>query len=195
MVSSKPLVLDANSWAGNDGNWSTWPILVGTPPQLFNVLPATSHGEIWIPLPEGCPSSSNLSYPGSCGASRGVGDIEGVQSSGYQQNASSTWNNIGIYALPVQAGLFEDDQNGLYGTETVSIDDGTGILELPKQGVAGIATQDFWLGSLGVAQRAANFTVEEAVSPSFLDVLEALNMSSSASFGLDVGASYGERPL
>ena len=159
MAAIYPLVLEANSWAGNDGNWSTWPIQVGEPPQHFNVLPATSNGETWIPLLEACSSSPSvaLSDPYFCGLSRGVGDFEGTQSFGYQHNASSSWENIGTYNLPVQAGLFDDDQAGLYGTDNVSLHNLTGNLKLPGQSVAGIVTKDFWLGSLGIAKRAANF--------------------------------------
>jgi hypothetical protein len=165
---------------------------VGTPPQQFNLLPATSHGEIWVPLPEGCQSSSTAIFPNasSCGTSRGAGEFGDSQSSGYQKNASTTWSETGIYALPVQDGLFDDDQNGLYGTDTVRLSNETGSVELAEQSVVGLATKDFWLGSLGVAQRAANFTVERAIVPSLLDGLQGQNGTPSAAFGLDVGASY-----
>jgi hypothetical protein len=192
MTAFYPLVLDATSWAGNDGNWSTWPIQVGTPPQQFNVLPATSHGEIWVPLPEGCQSSSTPIFPNasSCGTSRGAGEFGDSQSSGYQKNASTTWSETGIYALPVQDGLFDDDQNGLYGTDIARLSNETGSVEVAEQSVVGLATKDFWIGSLGVAQRAANFTVERAIVPSLLDGLKEQNGTPSAAFGLDVGASY-----
>jgi hypothetical protein len=188
----RPLILDAQSWAGNDGNWSTWPLHVGTPPQQFNVLPATSHGEIWVPLPEGCQLSSSTAFANtsSCGASRGTGDFQNVQSTGFQKNASTTWSETGIYALPVQDGLFEDDQNGLYGTDVVRITNESESVEVAKQSVVGLATKDFWLGNLGVAQRASNFTVEKTIVPSLVDALKVENITPSASFGLDVGASY-----
>jgi hypothetical protein len=192
MATHYPMILDATSWAGNDGNWSTWPIQVGTPPQQFNVLPATSHGEIWIPLPEGCHSSSptTSSNTSICEASRGAGVFEDFQSSGYQKNASSTWSETGIYALPVQDGLFDDGQNGLYGTDIIGLRNETGSVEAAEQSVVGLATKDFWLGSLGVAQRAANFTVERTIVPSLLDGLKEENLAPIAAFGLDVGASY-----
>jgi hypothetical protein len=189
-----PLVLEAGLWAGNDGNWSTWPIQVGEPPQHFNVLPATSNGESWIPLLEACSNSPSvaLTDPNICGKSRGVGEFEGTQGSGYQHNASSSWENIGTYNLPVQAGLFNDDQAGLYGTDSVSLHNSTGALYLTGQSVAGIVTKDFWLGSFGIAKRAANFSTEKTIVPSLLEELKAQNLTPSASFGLDVGASYGK---
>lgn len=193
MATIYPLVLEAGLWAGNDGNWSTWPIQVGEPPQQFHVLPATSNGETWVPLIESCTSSPSVALqdPNICGESRGVGDFEGVQSTGYQHNASSSWKNIGTYNLPVQAGLFDDDQAGLYGTDDVGLRDLTGIMNLTGQSVAGIVTKDFWLGSLGIAKRAANFSTEKTIVPSLLEEMKAQNLTPSASFGLDVGASYG----
>jgi hypothetical protein len=194
MAASYPLILEAQSWSGNDGNWSTWPISIGSPSQQFNVLPATSHGEIWVPLPEGCQISSSslttFTNASECGASRGAGDFQDVQSSGFQKNASTSWAETGIYALPVQDGLFEDDQNGLYGTDRVGVSNGSDSVEVAEQSVVGLATKDFWLGSLGIAQRAANFTVEKTIVPSLVDALKKENVTPSASFGLDVGASY-----
>lgn len=189
MTAPDSLILDATSWVGNDGNWSAWPIQVGSPPQEFKVLPATSHGEVWVPLVEGCDQQpfANIS---SCAVSRGVGDFQGVQNSGYQLNASTTWVDVGIYALPVQDGLFVVDENGHYGNDTVGIQHETGIAEIKGQNVVGIATQDFWLGSLGIAQRAANFSVESNIVRSLLDRLKSENATPSSSFGLDVGASY-----
>lgn len=86
--------------------------------------------------------------------------------------------------------MFDDDQNGLYGTDVVSMNNGTGSVEIAEQSVVGLATKDFWLGSLGIAQRASNFTVERTIVPSLVDGLKAENIMPSASFGLDVGASY-----
>ena len=194
MAAIYPLVLEAGLWAGNDGNWSTWPIQVGEPPQHFNVLPATSNGETWLPLLEACSSSPSvaLTNPNICGQSRGVGNFEGAQSSGYQHNASGSWDNIGTYNLPVQAGLFNDDQAGLYGTDNIGLHNSTGLLNLTAQSMAGIVTKDFWLGSFGIAKRAANFSTEKTIVPSLLEELKAQNLTPSASFGLDVGASYGK---
>jgi len=86
--------------------------------------------------------------------------------------------------------MFEDDQNGLYGTDRVGVSNGSDSVEVAEQSVVGLATKDFWLGSLGIAQRAANFTVEKSIVSSFVDALKAENITPSASFGLDVGASY-----
>jgi hypothetical protein len=54
-TSIPPLVLSpANIWAGNDGNWSTWAVKVGSSLQNFHILPSASHGEVWVPGLQGC---------------------------------------------------------------------------------------------------------------------------------------------
>lgn len=55
------------NWDGNDGGWSTFAIRVGTPPQVFRVLPSTGGSNIYIPLADNCTLNSAL-----CGSARGV---------------------------------------------------------------------------------------------------------------------------
>jgi hypothetical protein len=144
MASISPLVLKAGAtWAGNDGNWSTWPAQIGDPPQQFHILPSTSHGEVWIPGPQGC---SGRSAPLDCAASRGVGSFQGSQSLGFLENASTTWEQIGIYEFIVGGDLFEATETGLYGQDTVALGSKRENI-ISNQTVAGIVTQDFWVSS------------------------------------------------
>jgi hypothetical protein len=144
MASISPLVLEAGTiWAGNDGNWSTWPAQIGDPPQQFHILPSTSHGEVWIPGPQGC---TGRSAPSDCAASRGVGLFQGSQSLGFLENASSTWEQIGIYEFIVGGDLFEATETGLYGQDAVALGiKGENVIN--NQTVAGIVTQDFWVSA------------------------------------------------
>lgn len=144
MASISPLVLEAGAiWAGNDGNWSTWPAQIGSPPQQFHIVPSTSHGEVWIPGPQGC---SGRSAPLDCAASRGVGPFQGSQSLGFLENASSTWEQIGIYEFIVGGDLFEATETGLYGQDTVALGS-KGENVINNQTVAGTVTQDFWVSA------------------------------------------------
>lgn len=137
-----PLVLEASAvWAGNDGNWSTWSAQVGTPAQQFHILPSTSHGEVWIPGPQGC---TGRSAPLDCAASRGVGLFQNSQSLGFLENASTTWDQIGIYEFIVGGDLFEETETGLYGLDGVVLGDNASTI-IRNQTVAGIVTQDFWV--------------------------------------------------
>lgn len=143
-----------------------------------------------MPLSEGCPPET-FANTSSCGASRGAGIFQNGQSAGFQLNSSTTWVDIGIYALPVKDSLFEAEENGDYGNDTIAIRHENGSVEITGQSAAGISTKDFWLGSLGLAPRAANFSVESWIVRSVLENLKRQNATTSASFGLNVGASYG----
>ena len=57
----------SGNFDGNDGAWSTFTIRVGTPPQLFRVLPSVNSQEVWVPVPDQC--SQGQSW---CGNARGV---------------------------------------------------------------------------------------------------------------------------
>ena len=183
-----PLVLSpANVWAGNDGNWSTLAIKVGSSLQGFHILPSTSHSEVWVPGQQGCTSSST---PSLCAESRGVGALQGTQSLGFQENASSTWEQIGIYEFVTGGDLFQTTETGLYGLDDVVIGEHNTSMEHVT--VAGVVTRDFWLGSLGLAHVQSEFPVRSESLPSLLDGMKQENLTSSASFSLAVGAAYSE---
>ena len=187
-TSIPPLVLAASDvWAGNDGNWSTWAIKVGSSLQQFNIIPSTSHGEIWVPGPQGCTGSP---APLQCAESRGVGELQGQQSLGFQENASTTWEQIGIYEFVTGEDLFQTTEAGLYGLDDVVI--GENNITVKHATVAGVVTKDFWLGSFGMAQIHSEFPVRSGSVPSLLDGMKEENLTSTASFGLSVGAAYSE---
>ncbi|GAB1743882.1 hypothetical protein NU219Hw_g933t1 [Hortaea werneckii] len=194
-----PLVI-APSWSfdGDDGNWSSFLIEVGNPPQSFRVLPSTSVSEVWLPLPQGC--QGIMSDVSDCGDRRGVNAINGTASLGFQTNVSSTWESIGIYKLEAEQTLFGNDNDALYGLDTVlmSLIDNSGRNsssgKLDSQTVAGFATGDFWLGSLGLGSAQANFTTENENIPSLITSLKSKNLTGSASFGYAAGASYASPP-
>ena len=68
----------SGNWDGNDGAWSTFMIRVGTPAQLFRVLPSTNGLETWLPLPDQCSQG-----PAWCGNARGVMPLNGAFESPY----------------------------------------------------------------------------------------------------------------
>ncbi|SMR50646.1 unnamed protein product [Zymoseptoria tritici ST99CH_1E4] len=67
-------------WQGNDGNWSTFTLRLGTIPQPVHVLPSTSGSTILVVDPQGCESAFT-----KCDDLRG---------STFNQNASSTFHRI-----------------------------------------------------------------------------------------------------
>lgn len=58
-------------WEGNDGNWSTFGIRVGTPAQSFRVQISTASGETWVPSIDS-PGACTPSDPANCTTLRGI---------------------------------------------------------------------------------------------------------------------------
>lgn len=185
----------APSWTfeGSDGNWTTFEISVGSPPQSFRILPSTAVSETWIPIPQGCGGVLE-GLPG-CGDLRGVNDFDGSPSLGFQTNSSSSWSTIGIYNLATEDALFDGEgDTGLYGSDVITIPSNVAgdTAELDSQVIAGVATANVWLGVMGLGARAANFSVKTENLPSFIDEMKNQNITSSLSFGYTAGAAYGK---
>jgi hypothetical protein len=173
-----PLLVKPDGWAGNDGNWSTFQIAVGTPPQRFRTLPSTTRGEVWIPTIEGCEGSP---YP-DCATSRGVLDND---SFGFDVDKSRTWDTIGIYALPSP---INGTDNGAYGLDHLSISSNRSFT-LHNQTITGIATSDYWISDLGLGTEVAKFSGQPS-SPSLLSAMKEQQLIPSLSYGYSAGASY-----
>ena len=181
------------SWDGNDGSWSTFDISVGTPGQSFRMLPSTYGSEIWVPSTDGC--KGILTNIADCGALRGADDFKGQPSRGFDSSASSTWDLIGIYELATEQNLWgTTDNEGYYGFDTVSLESyPTGrSADLKSQTVAGVATENVWLGILGMGSTSAQFDVENGSNPSLLVSMKDQNFTPSVSFGYTAGAAYGK---
>jgi hypothetical protein len=74
----------------------------------------------------------------------------------YRQQNNFTAQGIFSLALEQNLGLMG---NGLYGYDTVALSYlGSGLPSLDHQVVAGIATQDFWMGQFGLNPAASNFS-------------------------------------
>lgn len=185
------VVAPTGDWDGDDGKWSTFSVDVGTPPQTFRVFPSTIGEETWVPIPAGC--SGIVANVSNCGDLRGVDTFNGIASQGFQQNASSSWKTIGIYELTLEQDLSGSSDAGLYGLDTIALITANGVSgpSLSGQTVAGIATADFWLGSLGLGTRPGNFSVlgNETV-PSLLSSMKTQGAIPSLSYGYTAGAVY-----
>ena len=179
------------SWDGDDGKWSTFEISVGKPGQSFRVLPSTTGSETWVPIPEGC--EGILASISDCGTLRGVNNVDGKASRGFDTEASSSWELIGIYELETEQNLWGSTGNqGYYGLDEISLESyppGRQAV-LKSQTVAGVATANVWLGSLGLGGASAHFDVESKSIPSLLDTMKSQNFTPSLSFGYTAGASY-----
>ena len=177
---------------GDDGLWSTFEIQVGSPGQTVRLLPSTSASAgttTWVVLDEGCSlANPNLT---NCVSSRG---------GTFARNQSTSWStkqldNGGLYEL----NTYEENFLGLsghayYGFDTVSLGSGLPVLN-NHQLVAGFATNDFWLGSLGLSANSFNFTSLNDPVPSLLSTLRNQSLIPSTSWAYTAGASYRDPPI
>ncbi|KAI4177424.1 MAG: hypothetical protein LQ343_000405 [Gyalolechia ehrenbergii] len=179
-----PIVVNpSGNFRGIDGNWSTFTIGVGTPPQLLELLPSTKVPETWVVLNEGCTGDD----PKNCSDTRG-----GV----FNYDQSSTWSLKDTYALASEAnlGYTTNSDNGAYGWENLTLTSTDGIDATASHVViAGIATKDFYLGSLGLAGRAITWEDSSSSLPSLMTSLKEQGKIQSQSYGYTAGASYSER--
>jgi hypothetical protein len=146
-------------------------------------LPATSLSTIFAVMPLGCNATTE---PADCEERRG---------SFFDQETSTSWNQKGIFELPIYSEkAWGYSGNGSFGFENVvfGFPGGEG-LRLEQTAVAGIATKDFFLGHIGLAPYALNFTDLNAPVPSVLQGLKQQGRVSSLSWGYTAGASYSPK--
>ena len=138
---------------------------------------STAGSATWVVLPEGCP----VDGPSNCGDLRG---------SLFKINASSTWSFNNYYELQLESNIGYTGSGG-FGFDTVGIGwQGSGGPVLEHQVVAGIATEDFWLGLFGLTPRPTNFTDFNNPQPSFMETLKNKSLIPSLSWAYTAGAQY-----
>ncbi|KAF9735276.1 hypothetical protein PMIN06_000642 [Paraphaeosphaeria minitans] len=152
----------SQQWDGKEGPWSTFRIEAGTPAQQFRVLPAHDQSATWLVLSEACSSSS--SNDDNCFEARGRL---------YARDNSSTWKEKGFYGLePWLEARVGQEGDGQYGWDDITLGwAGDNLPTLKNQSVAGIVTDDFWLGSLALNPRPVNFTDYNTPIPSLMQNL------------------------
>ncbi|KAL8681205.1 MAG: hypothetical protein Q9186_002663 [Xanthomendoza sp. 1 TL-2023] len=153
----------------------------GTPPQTVRVFASTTVPETWVVSTEGCVEGG----PTGCKDSRGQL---------FSSNASSTWKNVDVFELGVESNLRNYTSNwdhGNYGFDTLSLGYlGAGGPTIENTVIAGIATKDYYLGSIGLSSQTINFTTYDNPPPSLLSNLKTKNLIPSLSYGYSAGAPY-----
>ena len=122
--------------------------------------------------------------PSNCAEARG-----GI----YNNTKSSQWVRKGFYMLNLETnlGMTSDSDRGEVGYDQLSIrTDQGGNVTLDQQVTAGVATKDFFVGSLGLSQLPINFTQPVDSRPSFISHLKNQSLIPSSSYGFTAGASY-----
>ena len=146
----------------------------------MEVLAGTEVSATWAVLPLGCLSTDSS----NCTQTRG---------GTFDNTKSSSWISIGNYALGAESnlGYTTNSDNGYYGVDTVGVGKaGAGNVSVDGQLVAGLLTKDFYLGSIGLANRPTIFGSDNHPRPSFLSSLQNQSLIPSLAYGFTAGASY-----
>lgn len=177
----------SQSFRGNDGQWSTFAVRVGRPPQDVEIYPSTAGSLTWlIESSSGCPDGTPVPP--------GAGTPKCFDSRGrlYNSNQSATFIPNSIYTLGVEGNLGMDSA-GDFGYDDVTI--GTAGSTGPTaqhQVVSSIADPRYWLGSVGLNPQPSNFTNFVSPQPSLMQTLRQNNQIPSISYGYTAGAYYSE---
>jgi hypothetical protein len=161
---------------------------VGTPPQIFHVLPSFNGQTVYVPIDKDC-ERFNVT---DCGGLRGVEIWASRPSIGFHPANSSSWSEMGTYRVGLGAN-FGLTGNGKFGNDTVGLGTGAGVnaVNIDQQAVVAYATSDVWVGQLGLSKWALNMS--DTVTPhSFLSSLKEGGYIPSLSFGYQAGAFYRE---
>ncbi|KAL8998091.1 MAG: hypothetical protein Q9169_002784 [Polycauliona sp. 2 TL-2023] len=117
----------------------------------------------------------------------------------FSPNASTTWENVGNFALDVEKNLRNYSTNwdhGNYGFDTLALGYlGSGGPTVESSVIAGLNTKDFYLGSIGLSPQPINFTATDNPAPSLLGNLKQRNQIPSLSYGYSAGAPYRKLSL
>lgn len=185
----QPIVFSpSGSWDGNNGNWSTFVVRVGTPEQDFRVLPAPVTGEVLIPDPAACQQSRG--EPSNCGILRGV--VNASYSAGFSSNASKTWNPVAKFMNNIFCELGYVS-GATFGRDSVGLMvQNSGGPTLQDQVVGLLGKSPFFTGFFGLSPKAANFTNYNDPRPSYLTTLKNKRQIPSLSYGYTTGAFHSE---
>ncbi|KAN0108055.1 Aspartic peptidase domain containing protein [Hyaloscypha variabilis] len=171
-------------WNGNDGNWSTFPLNVGSPTQSIYVLPSTAGTATWLVGWMGC--NANYSFeplPDNCEKARG-----GI----FNNFTSTTWqpkNTTSTYGLQVEEYLGLD-VDAYFGFDQMFVGYPPSGVRLSNSTIAWFRDESFAVGMFGLNYRPTNFSTPQDSSPTFLNILHEQNMIPSLSYGYTAGASY-----
>ncbi|KAG5952687.1 hypothetical protein E4U53_000193 [Claviceps sorghi] len=172
----QPVALNASSWLGIDGNWSTYAFLVGNKNPV-NVLFSTSISEFWAVGPWGCPDQTNAL---ECATNRG-----GI----YRPSDSKHWSGLGTWQLGLPDS--RNGESGQYGFDTIAASSPITNLAFGMTDVlmSAISSTDYYLGFFGAGIRSGSFG-DVVATPPLRQAVSSFGWIPSYSYGYTAGASY-----
>lgn len=190
MSTIKPIVFSpSQDFNGNNGNWSSFILRVGSPEQDFRVLPSPATGVVFVPDTTGCLLSDNEAY--DCASHRGV--VNASYQSGFQANISTTWESLGTFEVGISTNL-GFNAGAHYGRDNVGLMfQYSGGPTLPGQVVGSIINKrPFFVGFFGLSPKSFNFTNLDNPHPSYMTSLRENRQIPSISYGYTAGAHYSK---
>jgi len=148
-----------------------------------------------VVLPEGCTPND----PPDCPTLRGYVFNTTDSSTWALQNPECHTAQTAFFELPTwpEASLRNYSQDFCeFGFDTITLGwQGSDAPTLKNQLVAGFATKDFYLGSLGLTPRITNTTNFTTAAQGLLGTLRSQKIIPSASYGYTAGAYYKPKPI
>lgn len=168
-----------DQWQGNDGNWSTFAIHVGTPQQQYRLSPSTSSSQTWIPDP---PQACNLGES-ACALRRGI------HSNNVSLEQSTSWVDQGMYELFDSYGILGDMGNGTLGTDNITVHQGMPTeAQVPQQLLFAYVNSPVWMGLLGLGDDPGALPHVNVSAAGLLSNLRTSGQIGSRSYGYTAGA-------
>ncbi|KAF2744931.1 acid protease [Sporormia fimetaria CBS 119925] len=179
----------SGQWDGNDGKWSTFVINIGDIKaegrgQNFRTLISTSSSLTQVPL------QADWCGDAECAKSRGVEVFDSRQSLGLKTEPVNGFTRNGLFNLPTPFWWPGNEQiNASYGRANVGLGPSSSDSEvLPDQEVAGVANDQFFMGSFGLAIAPVDFG--GGPRSTFLETYRQNDRIPSMSYGYTAGARY-----
>ncbi|KAM0136335.1 hypothetical protein ACHAP3_004564 [Botrytis cinerea] len=189
-VVPSPLVIPASQYFdGDDGEWSSLALRVGSPAQDVRVLVSTNSPQTLVVLPLGCTSAAISPVPSGCANARG-----GL----FNNSLSNTWEDIGLFGINENGVGFQADlgysQSADFGLDSIGLGyvSGTNGPTLDNQTIGAIATASpFYTGVFGLGTQPVNFTtVGNYSSESYFSSLWSQSLIPSLAWSYTAGAKY-----
>ena len=195
-------VQPSGHFEGNDGNWSTFLVNVGTPQATYRALVSTSSLYTWLTDAEGCEGASGI--PANCPSLRGAPP----GSPGWQRaTTSSTYQELGTFNFSLSSsldvvsafGTLSPDGGAFNGGSYLGVDSVSLNADLSQGGqvnstsslVYGVTEPSFFLGGLGIGHGVSEQTTGNYHS--LVDLLANTSQIPSLSWGYTAGAYYSKQ--
>lgn len=201
------VVADTGRFDGIDGNWSTFKLQVGSPPQEFRVQVSTVGQTSWLPgyVPDNYCPWLNASYPdpNNCQSLRGVDSTDAGTNTGYNSSLSSSFQETGTYNLSLSSDLDFPQYYGsnysapvVYGTDDFTLSSNAGG-ELTQAATPFSSVPDnveLFMGSIGLGFGKIDLG-QGATKSSLMEMLSNTSDIPSRSWGYTAGAAYNGEQL